>query len=740
MKSLALTIAMIFFLIRPLDIRADEIIFKDFKHELKNLKARTNPRKDINEAPCALILVRTTFIGLGIKANNGAVGNIEYKDGEYWVYVSEGTRRLSFFASGVTKKDFDFPERIAGAEVYILVIDIKYDQKNLSIENSGYLLIESSPGEANVYIDGKPTGMRTPLQVGLMAGNYRISVTRPGSISRDTTLSVKKEIITDFRFQLKNDQDYEKTFQIPQGDCDLEFVSDGFIPDEIVINGEKVTAFSPGNKYRLKPGKNYCSIYKQHFIPFDTIIQVSDQKVLTLKIPVRPCFGSVVIFTDQTAEIIVDKKKVAMGHCSLSLFPGYHILEIVKEKYNSPKRLILIKQGFTDTISVTLGRILTNIQVNTNPPGASLYINDSLIGVSPYLVKGLPVKLYTLKIVKTGYATIISDVDAVSDQTYLVEQNLAAGKQLKVRSFPNDAEVVYQNHVIGKTPMSYSFPSGKIELKVKKTGYDEISDTINTEVLVDSVYLDLTKSQRGPDMVYVTGGCFKRKQGWTYFDVCLDNFYMSRSEITNKEFCAFLNAAKVPRNGVLKNKVLIGFQNSPIQYSLNEQKFIVKKGLEKKPVAYVTWYGAQEFCKFYKGRLPTEAEWLFAAQELGKNTMKFSGSDDIDEVGWYSKNSDRQVKEVGTKKPNALGLVDLTGNLMEWCFDWYSENYFVNSPRTNPMGPAQGWSKVLKGGSYDNSKGECEVLERYNTPAETSNSSIGFRMVVVASEEGKLTH
>ena len=74
---------------------------------------------------------------------------------------------------------------------------------------------------------------------------------------------------------------------------------------------------------------------------------------------------------------------------------------------------------------------------------------------------------------------------------------------------------------------------------------------------------------------------------------------------------------------------------------------------------------------------------------------------------------------------------------MEWCYDWFSENYFVNSPKSNPLGPNQGWSKVLKGGSYENSKKDCELVERYNSSSETIKNYIGFRLAIPAVVKDK---
>ena len=91
----------------------------------------------------------------------------------------------------------------------------------------------------------------------------------------------------------------------------------------------------------------------------------------------------------------------------------------------------------------------------------------------------------------------------------------------------------------------------------------------------------------------------------------------------------------------------------------------------------------------------------------------------------------------GKLKPNLSGVYDMTGNMNEWCYDWYSEDYFVNSPKSNPLGPKQGWGKVIKGGSIESSRGDCDITNRYNSSPETSKYSVGFRLARPAAGSEK---
>ena len=151
------------------------------------------------------------------------------------------------------------------------------------------------------------------------------------------------------------------------------------------------------------------------------------------------------------------------------------------------------------------------------------------------------------------------------------------------------------------------------------------------------------------------------------------------------------------------------------------------------PVELVTWNDVQDFItklnqqKGTKYRLPTEAEWEYAARSGGKSE-KYSGGSDVNAVAWYNSNSGSTTHPVGQKQANGLGLYDMSGNVWEWVNDWYG--VYGSTAQTNPKGPSTGSSsnRVLRGGSWYGDAYNARASVRYSDYPDYSDSVIGFRL------------
>jgi len=223
----------------------------------------------------------------------------------------------------------------------------------------------------------------------------------------------------------------------------------------------------------------------------------------------------------------------------------------------------------------------------------------------------------------------------------------------------------------------------------------------------------------GMEFVWVDGGCFEMGCGlWAgdcfdderpVHEVCVNGFWMGKYEVTQGQW-----------------ERVMGSNPSHFKDGANY------------PIEQVSWNDAQEFIHILKQkagkkfRLPTEAEWEYAARSGGKHE-KWAGTSSEYELGskaWYSFNSGSKTHPVGQKRPNGLGLHDMSGNVWEWCQDWYDKDYYRNSPRNNPEGPGGGNFKVFRGGSHINEPSIIRASVRNWFAPSGPHSTIGFRLVV----------
>lgn len=227
-----------------------------------------------------------------------------------------------------------------------------------------------------------------------------------------------------------------------------------------------------------------------------------------------------------------------------------------------------------------------------------------------------------------------------------------------------------------------------------------------------------------PEMVFVQGGTFLMgctvEQGSDCYAaespshlVTVSDFYIGKYEITQAQWEAVMGMD-------------ISQQHDK---SYDGEDFNI-------PMNSVSWYDVQEFIHRLNAltgkqyRLPTEAEWEYAARG-GKQSCgyKYSGSNNIEQVAWHSGNSNEIIHQVGTKNPNELGIYDMSGNVWEWCSDWYGP--YDNKRVINPTGANSGTYRVFRGGSCYNNTFRCRVVYRDVDVLPTSRSRyIGFRLVL----------
>ncbi len=328
-----------------------------------------------------------------------------------------------------------------------------------------------------------------------------------------------------------------------------------------------------------------------------------------------------------------------------SLKSGSMNVSVSMEGYVSEGRQVIIKPGGKLSVSVALSleEIFGWLTVSTEPYGAKVRILNSSSSYKPGVE--LDAGRYHIEVSKEGYKTIERLVD--------IEQRAKL-----------DVTVVLQKEELGG-----AVPSA----------------TLVTTMPYGKEYTDTTT---GMEFVYVPGGCYQ--MGDTFGDgdgderpvheVCVDSFYLGKYEVTQGEYQEIAGKNPSEFGGWLWKD-------------------------ERYPVENVSWADAQSFIRTLNQRsdknyrLPTEAEWEYAARSGGKKE-RYSGSNALDAVAWHGGNSERSTHSVGTQQANSLGLYDMSGNVLEWCQDWYDKSYYQKSPRQNPLGPLSGSYRVNRGGSW----------------------------------------
>ncbi|MFY0605878.1 MAG: SUMF1/EgtB/PvdO family nonheme iron enzyme [Cyclobacteriaceae bacterium] len=246
-----------------------------------------------------------------------------------------------------------------------------------------------------------------------------------------------------------------------------------------------------------------------------------------------------------------------------------------------------------------------------------------------------------------------------------------------------------------------------------------------TENVIDWVFVEGGEFEQGKNQIIIS------PKGDTIYGftspnriVQISDFYISKHEITVRQFREFCKSTG---------------REMPAHPSGNAFGQLVKKEWEDNNPMLATWDEANEYAMWAGGRLPTEAEWEYAAKGGQKSEgYTYSGSNDPREVGWVRENADSSFREVGRLKPNELGIYDMTGNVSEWVSDWYNPKKDSLVGKINPQGPADGNGKISKGLSwyYEALDSNGMPLKygihmpevRYQSPKNTRNDGFGFRI------------
>lgn len=237
---------------------------------------------------------------------------------------------------------------------------------------------------------------------------------------------------------------------------------------------------------------------------------------------------------------------------------------------------------------------------------------------------------------------------------------------------------------------------------------------LDVQTQIEQRALSFSEPLTGIEMILVKGGCYQmgdlfgdgEENEQPVHEVCVGDFYLGKHEVTQAQW-----------------QKLMGY--NPSQSNQGDVF----------PVESISWQEAVDFTRKLSGatgkyRLPTEAEWEYAARSGGKQE-KFSGGNQVDEVAWYEENSGDSSHPVGRKQPNGLGLFDMSGNVYEWCLDNYAADYYQISPKQNPAGPSASPLKSMRGGGWGSEIAyQRTSFRQYYEPVNYRDDDTGFRLAL----------
>lgn len=692
-----------------------EISVLSFVKLENDMDARVSyPQKDRDGELAALLKVVTTETGFEFDGGLLGVVKLERRTGEYWVYVPRGAAAITIKHDQLgVLRNYVYPLPIEKASVYEMKlvsgrVKVEIEQPELQSE---FLLVIAEPSDALIYINDVYEATGT-LQKKLQTGTYAYRVesamyhTDTGWITVTAGQTNEKQIV------LKPNYGYIQVSSFPDTGA------------KVLIDGMDAGFYTNGVSKRLRSGEHHVTLVKDQYQTAHKRVTVRDEDTTSVRLELVPNYSELEIKIPAQSSLYINDKYQGVGSWSGRLNTGVYSVEVRQEKHRTVRQDYELRAGETKTIEILPELAYGVLEITSEPPRTTILIDGQHHGTSPRIVRNLLVGKYNLSLSALGYGTYTDSVEVTEGPPVSVHGVLPKGKEVSIESTPSGARVEIDGVDAGITPLKLLLGFASHDLKLtnnslvlnEKITVSEEGDTVfffNVYEFVDFV----EKSENlSIEMVAVKGGRFH--MGCNNYDetlcvdderpgriVQLDDFYIGRYEVTQQQWQAVMG-------------------DNPCYFF----------DCIWCPVEQVSWNDVQNFLGKLNSitgrsyRLPTEAEWEYAAKGGEKSHgYSFSGSNDASAVAWYRKNSGFLTKAVGTRQANELGIYDMSGNVFEWCNDWYGEYDFQS--KDNPVGPKTGVYRVIRGGSYWGNQEKCRTDNRNFDRAGTRNKTIGFRLV-----------
>ena len=698
---------------------------KELPTEHMNLEVR-----DADGKFAPVLIVKTELKGLGFQnVSRPTIHAVEYMTGDhhYKFYMNDNQRVVKITHSEYEPLELrllaDFGTDVKAQRVYELELD--FDKEVVQIP----VVIICNQSGAEIFVNGDSVGktQNKILTLNVGSGLRTIRIEKDGFASQEK----QKEISmtnNSFNFALVPAMPaVVKINTTPEG-------ATVTIDTNVKLGVTPLETFYDAGKFPIRIEKeNYEPIIEQI-----TIIEPETKKHFNL-VELR---ASLTVKTHPNATVIFNGKSFIGGMDKQILLPQIISFRIEQEFCEKIEETYTLKNKENKVFELYPENIAATFTIKTHPNATVIFNGKNFKGgVVDYKISPQVLQI-TLEMPKAETITRIVTLKPKATETLEIFPEVQTGI-IQVMTIPTNAKIELKGdggeHYTATGRKTFSdVPVGTYELIVTADGHKTHREIfrLNVDETVPKQITIVESSNVPENMVFVQSGTFQMgsndgsKNEKPVHTVTMSVFLIGKYEVTQKEW-----------------EKIMG--NNPSCF----------KG-DSLPVENVSWYDAVEFCNkkskeegltpCYSGRgknikcnssengyrLPTEAEWEYATRGSNltndsnlRNDYKYSGSNNIDDVAWYTKTTnDKGTKPVGTKQPNELGIYDMSGNVGEWCNDWYDKNYYSNIPKKNPKGPDSGSYRVLRGGSWRYNDKVCRVAVRYYDRPNFSFYSYGFRL------------
>lgn len=450
-------------------------------------------------------------------------------------------------------------------------------------------------------------------------------------------------------------------------------------------------------------------------------VSVADGQTANVAVTLAARFAEITVQAPQGAVVTVDGDRKGSGTLSWRQGEGLCDIVVSMAGHRDARRQLEVVAGRAQTVQLTPQPIYGSASVDSDPMDAEIWIDGKQYGVTPNVVERLLVGSHTLVLKKSGCADLQQQFSVEEGKEASLSVKLTTGRSVWFISEKSGMRIIVDGKELGTTPLTAVVGFGHHSVSAMRGG--DIIDVRDLDITSAGAPLTMafrdfnqTFTVNGVQftMVAVKGGTFTMgatsEQGSDVWDfeklahqVTLSDYYIGQTEVTQALWKAVMGSNPSRRIG----------DNLPVEnVSWNDCQAFIQK---------LNQLTGKQFC------LPTEAEWEYAARGGRKSRdYKYAGGNNIGSVAWYDGNSGKETHAVATKQANELGIYDMSGNVWEWCSDWYGD--YTSSSQSDPQGPSSGSRRVYRGGCCYNVARLCRVsIRNYNTP-NYRGGDLGLRL------------